>query len=112
MIELCREAGLPEPGFEQRQGSFVVTLWRDWLTEEVLVGYNLNDRQRQAIDLLKTRGKITNSLYQDEFSVAKRTASLDLSELVAAELIERIGTTGKGVHYRLAKGAPKGQKGQ
>jgi len=32
MISLCREAGLPEPDFEQREGSFVVTLWRDWLT--------------------------------------------------------------------------------
>ena len=32
MIELCREAGLPEPQFEQRSGFFVVTLWRDWLT--------------------------------------------------------------------------------
>ena len=61
---------------------------------------------------LRTRGKINNTQYQKEFSVAKRTASMDLSELVAIELIEKIGTTGKGVYYRLAKGAPKGQKGQ
>ncbi|MCP4602094.1 MAG: DUF4062 domain-containing protein [Proteobacteria bacterium] len=112
MISLCREAGLPEPEFEQREGSFVITLWRDWLTKEVLAGYNLNDRQRKVIDLLKIHGKITNSKYQEEFSVAKRTASLDLSELVAYELVEKIGTTGKGVHYRLIKGASKGQKGQ
>ena len=38
MIELCRDAGLPEPQFEQRSGSFVITLWRDWLTMEVLAG--------------------------------------------------------------------------
>lgn len=112
MIARCREAGLPGPDFEQRAGQFVVTLWRDWLTREVLAGYNLNDRQRQVIDLLKIHGKITNSKYQEEFSVAKRTASLDLSELVAAGLVKKIGTTGKGVHYRLSKGAPKGQKGQ
>jgi hypothetical protein len=31
--------------------------------------------------------------------------------LVAAGLVEKIGTTGKGVHYRLTKGVPKEQKG-
>ncbi|MBL7174393.1 MAG: DUF4062 domain-containing protein [Desulfobacteraceae bacterium] len=112
MIADCRDAGLPEPDFEQRGPHFVVTLWRNWLTDEVLARYNLNDRQRKVIDLLKIHGKITNSKYQEEFSVAKRTASLDLSELVAAGLVEKIGTTGKGVHYRLTKGATKGQKGQ
>ena len=75
------------------------------MTEKVPAEYNLNNRQRKVIDLLKIHGKITNSKYQEEFSVAKRTASLDLSELVAAGLVEKIGTTGKGVHYRLTKGA-------
>lgn len=27
MIVLCREVGLPEPDFELRAGSFVITLW-------------------------------------------------------------------------------------
>jgi ATP-dependent DNA helicase RecG len=112
MIELCREAGLREPDFELRhQGFFVITLWRDWLTPDVLARFHLNERKRRAIHFLKTYGKITNSQYQEEFSVAKRTASLDLAELVSAGLIDREGSTGKGVQYRLAKGAPKGQKG-
>jgi ATP-dependent DNA helicase RecG len=112
MIELCREAGLPEPQFEQRGGSFVTTLWRDWLTPEVMAGYKLNERQMKAIGYLKIHVTITNSLYQEEFSVAKRTASLDLAELAAAGLIEKTGSTGKGVYYQLIKGASKGQKGQ
>ena len=49
--------------------------------------------------------------FQEEFSVAKRTASLDLSALVALGLLEKIGKTGKGVYYQLTKGAIKGQKG-
>ena len=32
ILALCKSAGLPEPSFEQRSGSFVLTLWRDWLT--------------------------------------------------------------------------------
>lgn len=111
MIELCREANLPEPDFELRAGSFVITLWRDWLTNEVLSGYDLNDRQRQTIDYLKINKQITNSQFQEKFSVAKRTASLDFSKLADVGLIEKAGNTGKGVYYRLAKGATKGHKG-
>ena len=111
MIELCRDAGLPEPDFELRQGSFVITLWRDWLTGEVLAKLSLNVRQLKVIRYLKTHGVITNSSYQLEFKASKRTASRDLDEMLAKGILARVGTTGKGVHYRLGKGATKGPKG-
>ena len=38
----------------------------------------------------------------------KRTASKDLQYLLGLGLIEKEGTTGRGVLYRIAKGAPKG----
>ena len=112
MIADCRKAGLPEPDFAQRGPYFVVTVWRDWMTEDVLATYKLSERKRKVIQLLKVRRKITNSQYQKEFEVAKRTASLDLAELVSEGILEREGRTGKGVTYSLAKGAPKGQKEQ
>lgn len=111
MIELCREAGLPEPDFEQRQGFFVVTLWRDWLSGDALAGFELNDRQVRAVTYLKVHRVLTNSVYQTEFAASKRTASRDLEELVAKGLLGKVGTTGKGVRYGLAKGAAKGPKG-
>lgn len=49
MIELCAEAGLPEPDFEERAGFFVLTLWRDRLTADAAAGFDLNDRQREAL---------------------------------------------------------------
>lgn len=111
MIELCREAGLPEPDFELRAGSFVLTLWRDWLTADVVRGLNLNDRQLKAVTYLKLQRVITNSAYQSEFDASKRTASRDLEHMLAIGILEKVGTTGKGVHYRLSKGAAKGPKG-
>jgi ATP-dependent DNA helicase RecG len=111
MISLCREAGLPEPQFEQRGGFFVVTLWRDWLTAELLAGLGLNDRQTRAVAYLKTHQEITNTIYQTEFQAAKRTASRDMEEMITKGIVEKVGTTGKGVRYRLAKGAIKGPKG-
>ena len=102
MIELARESGLPEPQFEQRGGFFVTTLWRDWLTPEVLAGYNLNERQMGAIAIVKARGRITNREYREQTGVVIRTASRDLEDLVDKGLVEKVGTTGRNIFYVLA----------
>ncbi len=60
MIADCRAAGLPEPDFEQRGPHFVVTLWRDWLTTDVVEQLSLNNRQKQAIVYLKRHGRSSN----------------------------------------------------
>ncbi|MBI5740557.1 MAG: DUF4062 domain-containing protein [Nitrospirae bacterium] len=102
MIELCREAGLPEPQFEQRSGSFVITLWRDWLTPEVLAGYKLNERQMQAVAVVKSNGRITNSGYQEATGTSRPTAIRDLAELVGKGVFLRIGEA-RGAFYVVAK---------
>jgi len=108
MIARCHDAGLPEPDFEQRGGQWVVTLWRDWLTAEVLAGYSLNERQLQVISHVKRTGSIVNSEHQRLLGVSKRTAHRDLLNLVEKGIFERIGTTGKGTAYVLRRGATKG----
>jgi predicted HTH transcriptional regulator len=112
MIRESLAHGLPEPDFAQRGGEFTTAVWRDWLTDEALATFHLNERQRGIVAYLKRHERITNKEVQTAFSVAKRTASLDLAALVSVGLLEKLGTTGKGVFYRFAKGAPKGQKGQ
>ena len=112
MIELCREAGLPEPQFEQRSGSFVVTLWRDWLTPAVLMQFNLNERQQQAVLITKVNKRLTNMGYQTTFKVSKPTASRDLEDMVSKGILKKIGITGKGTYYILnPKGLTKGSEG-
>lgn len=101
MIEFCREAGRPEPEFEQRGGSFVVILWRDWLTEEVLAGFNLNDRQLQAVAATKSAGKITNRGYQQATGASRPTAIRDLADLVAKGLFVGYGEA-RGAYYVIA----------
>ena len=103
MIAQCREMSLPEPDFEQRGDQFVVTLWRDWLTEEVLVGYNLNDRQKKAVVYLKTHRKISNTEYQQVANSIKKTATRDLNDLKKKGIIEKVGSRGPGVHYVISK---------
>ena len=103
MIRLCRESGLPEPDFEQRGSQFVITLWRDWLTENIIATLGLNDRQKRAINYLKIHGKISNTEYQQVADCIKKTATRDLSNLKEKGLIEQIGSRGPGVHYVITK---------
>lgn len=103
MIARCREAGLPEPDFEQRAGQFVVTLWRDWLTDAVLAEMGLNERQKQAVGFVKTNGRITNRDFRQLTNVVIRTASRDLEDMVSKGILRKIGTTGRNAHYVLDK---------
>jgi len=118
IINECMAAGLPEPEFEERTGGLWVTFRKDILTEEYLRSLGLNERQIKAVLWVKEKGHITNAEYQKVCQVSKRTASDDLSQLEVKGLLERVGTTGKGTHYRLKeqergetgnKGATKGQ---
>jgi ATP-dependent DNA helicase RecG len=112
MIRLCREAGLAEPEFAQHSDQFVTTLWRDWLTESFLATLVLSERQRQALLHLKAVGRLTNAEYQQVTGATKKTATRDLDGLVAQGVLDRVGTTGRGTHYVLArKGDTKGTKG-
>jgi ATP-dependent DNA helicase RecG len=63
----------------------------------------LGERQQRAITHLKARQRITNSEYQTIVGVSRATASRDLEELLAKGVLEKVGTTGKGTYYLLAK---------
>ena len=103
MIELCRQAGLPEPNYELRVGSFVLTLWRNWLTDEVLARLDLNGRQRQAIAVVKAQGHITNRNLREQSGVTIRTASRDLEDLVRKGVLTKVGDTGRGTFYVISR---------
>ena len=81
----------------------MATLWRDWLTAEVLAGFNLNERQRRAIDFMKIHGEMTNRDYQKLTGAISQTALRDLRNLLKSRLVDKIGTTGRNTHYRLRK---------
>lgn len=102
MIELCREAGLPEPQFEQREGFFVTTIWRDWLTPEILAGLNLNERQMKAVAHIKGFGRITNSEFQELTGSTRKTAARDLDDLVQKSVLVRVGEK-RGSYYILTE---------
>ena len=102
MITRCREVGLPEPDFEQRAGQFVVTLWRDWLTDNVLASLHLNKRQHRGVLYIKKVGRINNSDYQGLTGCIRKTAARDLDGLVEKGVLERVGEK-RGAYYVMAR---------
>ncbi len=110
MIALCRQAGLPEPEFRQSGGQFVQILWRDWLTDKALLNLGISDRQRMIIEFVKAHEKITNSDVREMAGVVLRTATRDLDDLVRKEILSKVGKTGRGTFYVLARKLERGQK--
>ena len=104
IIEACKEAGLPEPELTERDGGFLVTLFKDNLTEEQLVKLGLNVRQVRAVSYMKEKGKITNTEYQEINNVSKRTATNDLTELVSKYRLANNTGFGAGSFYELVIG--------
>ena len=105
MMEGCRQYGIPEPVIIEEQEGVSVTFQKDVYTEEYLQSFHLSARQVKAVLFIKEKGEITNAVYQAINSISKPVASKDLADLVSRNLIQKVGTTGKGTKYILF---PKG----
>ena len=101
IIETCLKAGLPEPELIERDGGFMVTLFKDKFTEEQLVELGLNARQVKAVIYLKEKGRITNPKYIEiNEGITDRTALRDLGSLIEKGIIQRVGEK-KSTYYAL-----------
>ena len=102
IMDTCKEAELPEPEMQEQDGGFIITLFKNNLTQEQLTKLGLNDRQVKAVVFVKEKGRISNADYQELFSVSKATATRDLTELLDKfALLEKVGQTGAGTTYIL-----------
>ncbi|ODS39786.1 hypothetical protein BEH94_01400 [Candidatus Altiarchaeales archaeon WOR_SM1_SCG] len=100
VIMLCRDNGLPEPKFEEKMGCFVVTIWRNKYADTYIDRFNLNERQRKAIEYLKKQGKINRRTYCQICNVEKTVAYEDLLDMVNKGIIYLTGK-GRGTYYTL-----------
>ena len=81
----------------------MVTIWRDWLTPEVLAIYHPNERLSQAVKHVKAKGSINNAQYRDMTKVSESTALRELRKLTNFGILTRVGGTGQSVYYAIAK---------
>jgi ATP-dependent DNA helicase RecG len=104
IFDACKSAGLPEPEINEFQGGFLVTLNDNnkrskQQSIEQLHSLNLLPRQLKAINYIKEKGEITNSIYQKINNIGKTSATKDLQLLVELGIIIRIGNMGRGAKY-------------
>jgi ATP-dependent DNA helicase RecG len=100
MINWCRDFQLPDPEFKVTGTSFVVTFRRSKLTEEYLKELGLNERQKNAIDYIKEKEKITNKEYRMINNVSHTLANHELKDLVEKEIL-MIKGKGRATQYFL-----------
>ncbi len=91
VIEECEKHGLPEPLIEERSGGIWVTIFKDIYSDKYLSNLDLNERQRKAVNYLKSKGEITSSIYSELYDVTDRTALRDLKELIDLNIIKKQG---------------------
>ena len=101
MIRESLKHALPEPSLGGNQpGEFGATIWRDWLTEDVVDHLGLNERQRKAIGIVRRKWRITNSQYQKVTRASRPTAKRDLEDLVKKGVLAPAGS-GRGAYYAM-----------
>lgn len=101
IIEACKESELPEPALKEEQGGFLSKIFKDRFTEDQLKKVGINDRQIEAVKYVKKNGKITNKEYQGILKVSRITATRDLTDLVAKNILRSSETKGAGSYYVL-----------
>jgi len=86
MIKMCRDAGLPDPEWSQDSGGITVVLRKAGITSA------LNERQASLIREMEPEGAIATSDFRERFAVSDRQARNDLTDLVKAGYLRRIGS--------------------
>ncbi len=101
MINECVQFGIPKPKYFYDMSGFWVEFRKDVFDIEYLKSLGLNERQIQSVKFVKENGKITNSEYQENYRVARNTATRDLSELVDKGILKSSEAKGAGSYYEL-----------
>jgi len=98
VLDECKKHGLLEPLIEEKQGGIAITIFSDIYNEKFLAKFDLNKRQKKAIQYIKENGSITSNLYQKKFNVAKTSAHRDLKKLIELKIIKSVGKS-KSIKY-------------
>lgn len=99
IIDSCVESGLPEPLFEIKSGSLVVTIKKYKVST---LKIDMNERQQKAVDYLLTHRKITNKEYRQlNPDITRHTATKDLKDMVNEGIIISKGE-GRYTYYILS----------
>lgn len=91
-IDACRDAGLPDPEFEDQGHTFVARVrLKALLSDAELTALGMNERQVTAVRYVEEHGEITNTAYREINDVSSRTATNELRGVVDAGILAAVG---------------------
>jgi len=97
MRAAMKEAGLPEPVFEELGSFFRVTIYN----KQPQKG-EFNERQKRALAYLEKNPSITSATYKKLTDVSHPIAVADLNDMCDKKVLRRVGKT-RGAYYVLNK---------
>ncbi|MBU3896761.1 MAG: putative DNA binding domain-containing protein, partial [Nanoarchaeota archaeon] len=101
MKSLSKEWGNKEPYYELHPIETKIIFESQikestYIEKDILEG--LNERQRKAVEYLKSKGRITSKEYVAINHISERTARNDLMDMVNNKILQKIGKT-QSTHY-------------
>jgi len=98
IIEWCQNYGLSEPAFEEIGGSFVVTIRKYKISEEIMK--ELSEEEKIIMSHLKVENKINRKIGIQLLGISKSTLLRIFKSLEEKGLIKKEGK-GKNIYYML-----------
>jgi ATP-dependent DNA helicase RecG len=102
IVELCVEAGHPEPEFVEAGGAVGVRFLPSGYVAPLRISHDLTERQREILQAIAEEGELPLREIHERITgtIATRTLQDDLAHLRKLRLIESVGR-GRGAYYRL-----------
>ena len=94
IINTCKNETIPEPEFIEEYGGFSVKYKKEFS--------ELNERQNKALQIIREKGIVTNSEYQEITGATRETSKRDLALLLKLGLLTKVGD-GKTTKYTTEK---------
>jgi len=94
MRAAMKEAGLPEPMFEELGSFFRVTIFN----KHKINATKITERQKRILAYLEKNPSITSKTYEKMIGISHPVAVADLNNLVTKKILKRIGKT-RGAYY-------------
>jgi ATP-dependent DNA helicase RecG len=90
MVRACEARGMKQPEYRFDMGAFIVRFWSLPVVQERPQQIKLNERQMQAVALIRRQGPITVSQYAAHVGIAERTARRELANMIELGALIRI----------------------
>ena len=90
IMNACRKEVIPQPEFIEECGGFPVKFKKEFA--------QLNERQNKALSVIKEKGLISNSEYQEITGATRETSKRDLALMLKFGILHKIGE-GKTTKY-------------